>query len=72
MCLLLAVTLWKIAEDDEHLTIISGLHAIKNNFFLLAEIYLDRSDRCIMKLQGNVILLKEGIIIVETQTRGES
>ena len=43
----LAVILQEIAEDDKHLTIISGLRAIKKSFLLK---YLNRRDRCIMKL----------------------
>ena len=43
------------AEDDKHLTIISGLRAIKKSFLLK---YLNRRDRCIMKLWRKISSLK--------------
>ena len=55
MFTLLAVILQEIAEDDKHLTIISGLRAIKKSFLLK---YLNRRDRCIMKLWRKISSLK--------------
>ena len=51
------MTLLKIEEDNKHLTIISGLHAVKNKSSPCRSIF-NRCDRGVMKRKGIFFCMK--------------